>query len=125
MPDQLQQPPSAGDEPGNEHVDSTAETNSAAPVSDQTSPDPALSPLSTLTRILLLIAGWLLILIGIAGLVLPGIQGIITIVAGAAVLSLASEIAYRVMHRALGPWPGIWSRIERLRAKVHGWLSRE
>lgn len=87
--------------------------------------DPALSPLSTLTRILLLIVGWLLVLIGIAGLVLPGIQGIITIVAGAAVLSLASEIAYRVMRRVLGPWPGLWSRIERLRAKVHGWLSRE
>lgn len=123
MPDRAQQPPSADNEPGNERVDSTAEANATA-ASDQRPHDPALSPLSTLTRILLLIAGWLLILIGIAGLILPGIQGIITIVAGAAVLSLASEIAYRVMRRALGPWPGLWSRIERLRAKVHGWLSR-
>ena len=87
--------------------------------------DPALSPLSTLSRLMLLVAGWLLILIGIAGLILPGIQGIVTIVAGTAVLSLASEIAYRIMHRALGRWPQTWSRIERLREKVHGWLHRD
>ncbi len=87
--------------------------------------DPALSPLSTLSRLLLLVAGWLLILIGIAGLILPGIQGIVTIVAGAAVLSLASEIAYRLMHRALSRWPKLWTRIERLRAKVHGWFHRD
>lgn len=123
MSDRPHQPPPADNEPDKERVDSTAEANAAA-ASDRGPDDPALSPLSTLTRILLLIAGWLLILIGIAGLILPGIQGIITIVAGAAVLSLASEIAYRVMHRALGPWPRLWSRIERLRAKVHGWLSR-
>lgn len=92
--------------------------------SDGRHPSP-LSPLSTITRMLLLIVGWVLILVGVAGLVLPGIQGILTIVAGAAVLSLASELAYRMMRHTLGPWPGVLSRVERLREKVHAWLSRD
>ncbi len=86
--------------------------------------DRKLSPLSTVTRVLLLIVGWLLLLIGIAGLVLPGIQGILTIVAGAAVLSLASELVYRIILRALSRWPGVLARVERLRAKIHSWVSR-
>ena len=87
--------------------------------------DRKLSPLSTLTRILLLVIGWLLLLVGIAGLVLPGIQGILTIVAGAALLSLASELVYRVIHRALSRWPRALDRMERFRAKIHSWISRE
>ncbi len=87
--------------------------------------DPKLSPLSTLTRIFLLIVGWLLLLIGIAGLILPGIQGIVTILAGAAVLSLASEIVYRLMRRALGRWPKLLERMEKIRARIHSWFARD
>jgi len=51
-------------------------------------------------RIGLFVVGWILILVGVAGLVLPGIQGVFTIVAGAALLSLDNELIYRLMRRA-------------------------
>ena len=78
--------------------------------------------LSWWMRLLLLLAGWLLILIGVAGLILPGIQGILTIVAGAAVLSLVSELAYDLLRWSSRRWPRLWRRILRLRLKVHRWL---
>ncbi len=53
-------------------------------------------PLPLWVRILVLVVGWIVVLIGIAGLVLPGIQGIATIVAGAAILSVASELCLQV-----------------------------
>lgn len=70
-------------------------------------------------RVGVFILGWLLILVGIAGLVLPGIQGVITIVAGAALLSLDNELAYRGLRRLLVRWPHVWRRVEHFREKAH------
>ena len=83
-----------------------------------------LAPLPIGARLLVLFVGGLLILIGIAGLVLPGIQGILTIVLGAAILSLASDWVYKLQRRVLTRWPNISDRLERFRNRVHGWLSR-
>ena len=69
-------------------------------------------------RALLFLVGWLLVLLGIAGLVLPGLQGILTLVAGAAVLSLASEIAYKVLRWAFQRWPRGWRRVHRWRRNL-------
>lgn len=69
-------------------------------------------------RALLFLVGWLLVLLGIAGLVLPGIQGIITLVAGAAVLSLASELAYKSLRWCFRVWPRGWRRVARWRLKL-------
>jgi hypothetical protein len=69
-------------------------------------------------RALLFLVGWLLVLLGIAGLVLPGIQGILTLMAGAAVLSLASEIAYKVLRWSFQRWPRGWRRVHRWRSKL-------
>lgn len=79
-------------------------------------------PLSTRARILLLILGWLLILVGLAGLVLPGVQGVITLIFGGAVLSLVSPTMHRVMRWTFRPWPRGWRRLLRLRTRVHGWF---
>ncbi len=75
-------------------------------------------------RISLLMVGWLLLLVGIAGLVLPGIQGIATILFGAAVLSLASEMAYKLLRRGFQRWPSVWDRFERFREKMRRWLHQ-
>jgi hypothetical protein len=76
-------------------------------------------------RIILFVVGWSLLLIGVAGLVLPGIQGILTILLGAAVLSVASETVYRLLRKTLRPrWPGLWSKIRGLRQRVHDRFSR-
>ncbi|MEP7009612.1 MAG: PGPGW domain-containing protein [Acidobacteriota bacterium] len=75
-------------------------------------------------RIGVFVVGWILILVGVAGLVLPGIQGVFTIVTGAALLSLDNELIYRLMRRAFLRWPHLWDRIERLREKTHERLHR-
>jgi uncharacterized membrane protein YbaN (DUF454 family) len=74
-------------------------------------------------RLILLVVGWLLLLVGIAGLVLPGVQGILTLVVAAAVLSLVSEFAYRLLRRGLERWPRVWDRVERFRRWLHDKLS--
>lgn len=84
-----------------------------------------LPPLSVGTRIVVFVIGWSLVLVGILGLVLPGIQGILTILLGAALLSLVSESAYRLLKRLFKRWPWAIRKIDALRHKVHGWFHRE
>ena len=76
-------------------------------------------------RITLLALGWIVVLIGVAGLLLPGLQGIVTIVIGAAVLSVASERVYTWLRRRLHRWPRVSQRLERLRHTLHSKLSRK
>lgn len=71
------------------------------------------------TRAVLATVGVLLLLLGVAGLFLPFLQGILFLLLAAAVLSLASERVYGwlrglVAHR----WPGAWRRVERFRTRV-------
>src|SRR3954463_3360250 len=75
-------------------------------------------------RVAIFILGWLLMLVGVAGLVLPGIQGIATILAGAALLSLDNELVYRGLRRLLARWPKIWARREGSREKPPARLPR-
>jgi len=81
-------------------------------------------PLPLKLRIGLFLIGWTLVLVGVAGLVLPGIQGILTILVGASVLSLVSELVYELMHWLLARWPKIWRRFEAFRLKMHRRLRR-
>lgn len=76
-------------------------------------------PLPLGVRIAIFVLGWLLILIGVAGLILPGIQGIATILVGAALLSLDNELVYRGLRKTLQRWPSAWRKIERFREKAH------
>ena len=69
-------------------------------------------------RIFFTIAGWLLVLVGIAGLALPGIQGFLTIALGLALLSVASETAYWVLRWAFHRWPRGWRKIETMRRRL-------
>ena len=82
-----------------------------------------LPPLPFFARIGVLLVGWILLLIGIAGLALPGIQGCLTIALGAALLSLASEMIYRWLKKGLRRWPKVWARVERMRAWTHAKLT--
>ena len=81
-------------------------------------------PLPLGARVGIFILGWLLILIGVAGLVLPGIQGVATILIGAALLSLDNELVYRGLRRLLARWPQLWRRVERFRETSHDRLHR-
>jgi Putative transmembrane protein (PGPGW) len=81
-------------------------------------------PLPLWVRIAVLTVGWLVLLVGVAGLVLPGIQGVATILAGLAILSISSELAHRWMRRALQRWPKLSGRVERFRTRMQSWLHR-
>ena len=75
-------------------------------------------------RIASLVLGWLLILIGIAGLFLPVLQGGLSLALGLATLSISSQWIHLRLRALFGRWPGLWKRMERLRRRVHRWLRR-
>jgi len=68
-------------------------------------------PVSRARRIVDWIAGLFLLALGIVGLVLPGLQGILLILAGLAVLSSHSALARRLLD-------GLKARLRRARDRV-------
>lgn len=71
------------------------------------------------TRAVLATAGVLLLVLGVAGLFLPFLQGILFLVLAAAVLSLASERVYGWLRSLVAErWPGVWRKVERFRTRV-------
>ncbi|HKI02307.1 MAG TPA: PGPGW domain-containing protein [Thermoanaerobaculia bacterium] len=81
-------------------------------------------PLRLFVRVGIFIVGWLLILVGVAGLVLPALPGIVTILLGAALLSLDNELVYRGLRRLFTRWPHLWDRVENFREKAHDRIHR-
>lgn len=75
-------------------------------------------------RILLLILGWLVVVLGLAGLLLPGLQGILLLLLGAAILSAASDSVHRWLEKVLEHRPKIRQRLNAFRRKLHSKLSR-
>ncbi len=84
---------------------------------------PHLPRLSPGAQILLLFLGWVLILLGLAGLVLPGLQGCITLVAGAAALSLVSRFMLDSLRYLFRRWPRGWRALLRTRRRVLHWIQ--
>lgn len=83
---------------------------------------PALSPSA---RILLLVLGWTLIALGLVGLVLPGLQGVLTLGLGAAALSLVSRSMLNGLRYVFRPWPKGWRVVLRTRRRVQYWIGRK
>lgn len=88
------------------------------PDSDSTRLREAKAPLSLTTRVLLHTAGWILVAVGIAGLVLPGIQGVLTGALGLALISVASQSVHRWLRERFRRWPKAWRRMERFRRRI-------
>ena len=82
-------------------------------------------PLPVVIRIALLALGWFLVLLGIAGLALPGLQGILTLALAAAVLSLASRTVHRLLRRLLARWPRALDQMESFRDRIYRFLARD
>ncbi len=62
--------------------------------------------------------GGALIAIGVAGLVLPFIQGFVTILAGLVVVSLGSHSVHRRTRRSLRRWPRLLASYEKMRRSL-------
>jgi len=75
-------------------------------------------------RILVLIVGWVFILLGIAGLILPILQGVLFIVIGLVILSSEYVWAHDLLTRLRGRFPRIGRTVDEATRRASGWLQR-
>ncbi len=83
---------------------------------------PALK--SHTTRILILITGWTFILLGIAGLFLPFLQGVLFLLVGLIILSSEYVWAHRLLTKLRERFPKIGRMADQATAKAAAWLRR-
>jgi uncharacterized protein len=79
---------------------------------------------SRLKRIAIYVAGWGFILLGIAGLFLPILQGILFILVGLFLLSSVSPWAERMLHRIRARFPRISKQLELAKDKAKSFQSQ-
>lgn len=77
-----------------------------------------------LKRILVLGLGWLFILLGIAGLFLPILQGILFLLIGLVLLSYESRMVRRFLAYLRLRYPKLSSKIQLARWTVRHWWRR-
>ena len=77
------------------------------------------------TRIALLALSWLCFILGLAGLLLPGLQGVLLLLLGLALMSVASDTVHRWMERVLHRHPGLQRRLQRFRHRIHSKFGRK
>ena len=73
-------------------------------------------------RVLAWILAWILLIVGLAGLVLPGLQGILTLALSATMFSLTSARAHEWLRSAFRPWPKGWRRVVKVRRTLERWF---
>ncbi len=85
---------------------------------------PGQRDLFAMKRVLVLIAGWSLILLGIVGLILPVLQGILFIIAGLTILSSQYDWARRLIAKLRNRFPKISGLSDTAVAWATTWLNR-
>lgn len=85
---------------------------------------PGLPELSLALRVALLLFGWLMILLGLLGLVFPVLQGVLFLAIGAACLSLVSRTMLNVLRFLMRPWPRVWRAFLRTRRRILRVISK-
>jgi uncharacterized membrane protein YbaN (DUF454 family) len=71
-----------------------------------------------LKRVLILSIGSAFILLGIAGLFLPFLQGILFLIVGLVILSKESKAAHRILERWRERHPELHSKVEALKKRL-------
>ncbi len=77
-----------------------------------------------LKRWALLVLGWGFIVVGIAGLFLPVIQGILCLLIGLFILSTEYVWAHKLLARLKARFPKIAAQFEKAKDKAEAWISR-
>lgn len=77
-----------------------------------------------LKRIALIIAGWIFLLLGIAGLFLPILQGILFILIGLIILSTEYAWAHRLLTRLKQRFPKLGRVADHASEKGSAWVRR-
>lgn len=84
-----------------------------------------LFPLKTYTkRILVLITGWSFIVLGIAGLFLPILQGVLFLLVGLIILSSEYVWAHRLLTKLRQRFPKLGQTADKATEKATAWLRR-
>jgi uncharacterized membrane protein YbaN (DUF454 family) len=86
---------------------------------------PGLFPVTRLTkRILVLIAGWGFILLGIVGLFLPILQGVLFLLVGLIILSSEYVWAHHLLSKIRERFPKLGRTADQATEKATAWLRR-
>lgn len=75
-------------------------------------------------RVLVLITGWAFILLGIAGLFLPVLQGVLFLMIGLVLLSSEYVWAHHLLHKLRTRFPKLGAAADRASEKAAEWLHR-
>jgi hypothetical protein len=78
----------------------------------------------TVKRIATIAVGWIFLLLGVAGLFLPILQGILFIVIGLLILSTEYAWAHHLLQRLRAKFPGAARHADHARERGQGWLRR-
>jgi uncharacterized protein len=78
----------------------------------------------TLKRGLVLFTGWTFILLGIAGLLLPILQGVLFLLIGLIILSSEYVWAHHLLHKLRTRFPKLGANVDRASEKAASWLHR-
>lgn len=77
-----------------------------------------------LKRIAIVIVGWVFLLLGIAGLFLPILQGVLFILIGLIILSTEYVWAHRLLSKLRARFPKLGRIADDASQRAHGWLRR-
>lgn len=77
-----------------------------------------------LKRGLVLFTGWMFILLGIAGLFLPVLQGVLFLLVGLIILSSEYVWAHHLLHKLRTRFPKVSASADRASEKAAAWLHR-
>ncbi len=79
---------------------------------------------ATVKRVLVLVAGWAFVLLGIAGLFLPVLQGILFLLIGLFILSTEYVWAHHLLQKLKNRFPKIAAQFELAKLKAEQKMAR-
>jgi hypothetical protein len=79
---------------------------------------------STAKRVLTIVVGWVFILLGIAGLFLPILQGILFILIGLIILSSEYVWAHHLLQKLRARFPRIAHMSDEAKIRAEAWMDR-
>ena len=75
-------------------------------------------------KVVMLVTGWGFIVVGIAGLFLPVLQGVLFLVIGLFILSSEYVWAHRLLQKLRDRFPRLDSRWDAVTAVAHRWTGK-
>ena len=73
---------------------------------------------------LTVIVGWIFIVLGIAGLFLPVLQGVLFLMIGLIILSNEYAWAHRILEKLRDRFPRVATRFHEASEKARAWMNR-